>query len=602
MVGHRLAALLAVVIVFGWASPAATQQPSARTFLDRNPVAVHQQFTLSLEVSGVQRLDSDPQFPQLDQFARYLRQSSSTNIVNVNGRTTISFTIQAQFLATREGEFQIPSVTVVAAGSVLQTQPLTLTVTAAPQGRGSGGAGSQGAVGLAPEDLFLVASASKRSVYENEPLIVEYRIFTRVNIESYTLLSPSSIEGFWVEEIPMTDGPAVEQVDRNGIRYTSAVLRRVALFPTGPGTRAIEPMTVEARVRVPRRGGIFDDIFGGSLLGQLAPVTVSSQPVEIEVSALPAAGRPETFTGVVGSLSIEASVDRTELEANDALTLTVRVSGEGNLRGLTPPKLDLAADFEVFEPEVSENITPVGGVVRGSKTYEYVLIPRAPGTRSIPALELSYFNTSDNRYATARTEPITLEVTGDTPLLIGSGLRAGVETLREDIRFIRDGGGPPRPAPRPLPTSSGFWIVAILPLLATAGALGIRSHRDRLEGDLAYARGRRAGRVAKRRLGHARDRVGDPDSRAFYAEVTKALQGFLADKLNISAAGLMTDQAAETLQDRDVPEDVANRYLACLERCDRQRFAPAPPAPGEQSDFLAQAEEAMTDLNQRLRR
>ena len=586
MVALRRPAMAALLVLLG-SVPGAAQQTNARAYLDRNPVALNQQFTLSFEVTGVQQLDADPGFPQLDLFARYLGNSTVMSNTVVNGRATVSYTIKYRFQATREGNFEVPALSVSAGGTVLRTEPLPVTVTATPQG--------------AAEDVFLIASASKGSVYENEPFIVEYRIFTRVNIESYTLLSPSSVEGFWVEEIPMSDGPAVEQVVRNGISYTSAVLRRVALFPTGAGSRAIQPMSVEARVRIQRRGGLLEDVFGGRLFGSLTPVTVTSEPVEIEVRPLPTADRPLNFTGIVGSLAVDASVDRAELEANDAVTLTLRVSGEGNLRGLAPPELDLAADFEVFEPEVSENITPVGGVVRGSKTFEYVLIPRAPGTRSIPAVELSYFSAAENRYATATSEAISLEVTGDTPTLPGTGLRAGVATLREDIRFIRDVGPPLRPEARPLHRTGGFWVVALLPLLAMVAALGVRTHRDRLEGDVGYARGRRASQLAKKRLARAKELVDDTDSGPFYAEVSRALQGFLADKMNLPEAGLMMDHAAEALRNRDVADGVARPYLDCLERCDRQRFAPSPHAPGERSHFLEEVEKAMTALNQSLR-
>jgi hypothetical protein len=330
-------------------------------------------------------------------------------------------------------------------------------------------------------------------------------------------------------------------------------------------------------------------------------VAVSSDPLEIEVVELPADGRPASFTGLVGTLDVSASVDRSQVDANEAVTLTVRVAGEGNLRSLPTPELDLDADFEVFEPEVSESLSRGDGRVRGSKTYSYVLIPRAPGTRTLPSVELGYFDPAARRYATAASEPITLEVTGDVASLPGTGRRSGVETLRQDIRFIRLGNPGLRPAHRGLFDAPAFWIVAFLPLVAAAGALGLRTHQDRLRGDVAWARDRRAAKVAHQRLSAARSMASRSDDRDFHGEVSRALRGFLADKLNVSEAGLMAEDAARRLGERGVPASVTSAYLACMESCDRQRFAPLSGA-GAREDLLTRAEEVLTGLGKALGR
>ena len=589
-----------VAIVLGVAAPldVAALQLAAQASVSPSVVPVNGQFTLEVQLRGTNRVDAEPSLPDLGAFSRYIGRNTSTSMQMIAGVTTVSLTIQYRYRAIREGTFEIGVIEVEAGGQVLRTQPVTLTVSAA--GAAAGG-GPEEPSGVGPEDLFIVAEVSKTRVYQNEPIEVSYRLFTRVNVSSYSLFDLVESEGFWMEDIPGPRTPEVEQRVRGGQTYTTAVVRRIVLFPAGPGPKTIEPMSVEARLQVQRqRRSLFDDFFDrGSLFGSQVPIIVVSAPVQVEVLPLPVPGRPRSFTGLVGRLNVSASIDRSSVETNDAVTLELIIEGEGNLRSLAAPVIDFPADFEVFPPEVTESIDRSGSRIRGSRTYEYVLIPRSPGDKTIPPVEMSYFNAESGLYATSASEPLRLDVTGDP--VIGAPIgRAGVETLREDIRFIQI--GPPNLGVLggSLADAAGFWIVALLPLVALLGALGLRKHWDRLEGDVAYARGRRAGRVAKKRLGQARVVMSEGDARAFYAEVERALRGFLADKLNVAEAGFMSQVAEAELSRRGVPVAATRNYMACLGECDRARFAPPSSSAEEKSGFLGRAAEAMTAVQEGL--
>ena len=593
------AAVFLAIIVPGVAVPldVAAVQLQVNTSVSPSVVPLNGQFTLEVELRGANRVDAEPSLPELGDFSRYIGRNSSTSMQMIGGVTTVSLTIQYRYRAIREGTFEIGAVEVQAGGQVLRTRPVTLTVSTAVDAAGVGPDPS----GIGAEDLFMVAEVSKTRVYENEPIEVSYRIFTRVNVSSYSLFDLVENEGFWVEEVPGARNPQAEQRVRGGQPYTTAVVRRVVLFPAGPGTKTIEPMSVEASVRIRRQTrSLLDDFFSGnSFFPSQEPTVITSAPVEVEVLPLPVPGRPRSFTGLVGRLNVSASIDRSSVETNEAVTLQLIVEGEGNLRGLAAPVIDFPGDFEVFPPEVTESIDRTGSRIRGSRTYEYVLIPRSPGEKTIPPVEMSYFNAESGLYATSASEPLRLDVTGDP--VIGAPIgRAGVETLREDIRFIQI--GPPNlGAPGgTLADAPGFWIVALLPLVALLGALGLRKHWDRLEGDVAYARGRRAGRVAKKRLGRARAVMSEGDARAFYAEVERALRGFLADKLNVAEAGFMSQVAEAELSRRGVPVVATRNYFACLGECDRARFAPPSSSAEEKSGFLDRAAEAMTAVQEGL--
>lgn len=588
-----------------WVGPLHGQEVSVRAYLTPATVGVGRPFVLNVEVAGSQSLDGEPGLPDLSAFATYLGSGSSTSMQIVNRRTTVSVTLQFRYQALREGTFEISPVSVPVNGRTLSTEPLSLIVSAAPapgQERPEGGRDSSA---VTPEDLFLTAEASRTRVREGEPFLVEYRIFTRMDVSGFSFTSIPEPQGFWVEELPGADPPQVEQVVRNGGQYTTAVIRRVALVPTGPGSRTLEPLGVEAQVRVRRRTldpfESFFDLDRSSLFGTVVPTTVLSNPIEVEVEALPP-GRPDSFSGMVGSLSLTAALDQDSVEANQAVTLTVTARGRGNLRSIPEPVLELPGDFEAYPPEVTEDVRPAGGGLTGSKSWEYVLIPRAPGSRSLPPVSMAYFDTEAGAYGTAGTEPLTLEVSGEIPEGPSALVRGGVATLREDIRFIHLGPAGLAPAGRSPFGGAAFWTILLLPMLGVLGALGLRLQRERLEGDPSYVRRRRAGRVANARLGRARRMAGGETPREFYAEVANALRGFVADKLDVPEAGMQMKDAMEQLRSRGVSDQLMQEVSACLDHCDRQRFAPPERDAGQEARFLDQVAKAMTDLSREVGR
>jgi len=525
----------------------------------------------------------------------------------VNGRMSVTYTVQYRFQAISEGMFDIPSFAVAAGGGEYQTEPLALEITSAPPPAGQQSGGSGGVVttesGVSRDDLFLEAAANKTTVYIGEPVIVEYRIYTRVNVSGYEITRQPSTAGFWSEEYPQPRSPAVTNTVRDGRQYAMATVKKMALFPTSPGTKTIDPMSMQTQVRVQRSRGLFDDFFrGGSLFGRNVSQLITSAPVEIEVRPLPSNGRPNDFSGFVGDVEVSTSLDKTTAETNEAVTFTVRVNGEGNIRTLPDPELDFPGDFEVYPPETTEQVNRGETTVSGSKTYEYVLIPRAPGTRTIPSVRLNYFDPAAETYRTDVTAPIEVEVTGDP--VDGPGVvsraRGEIATLREDIRFIQIDTPSFRQRDRSLFRSAGFWALFLVPLVVVGGAYSARRHQVRLEGDVAYARRRRASRAALKRLSGARKLLGPESQIEFYAEVGNALQGFLGDKLNVAEAGLIREDVGEMLRAASVSQDVIDRYFACLEHCDRQRFAPSEPDEEIMAEFLGEVEVAMSELDREL--
>lgn len=597
VVGVQLCAAALALLLAGPAEGRA-QDASVRAFLTPSgQVGVGRAFVINVEILGAQSVDREPSLPDLSEFARYLSSNTQSSVSMVNGRTTVSLTIQYRYQALTEGAFRIPAFEVEAAGGTFTTDPIDLVVTAAAPGE------PDPASGLAPTDLFITAEPSATTVREGQPFLVEYRIWTRVDVTNFGVTDVPEPEGFWVEDLTPAGQPEVEQRVRDGVQYATALIRRVALVPTGAGERTIEPIGIEAQVRVRRGQDPFQDFFGrSSLFGTtIVPTTVRAEPLTIDVRPLPTP-RPEPFSGLVGRLEVEAALDRDSVDANEAVTLTVRMSGEGNIRTLPAPELELPSDFEAFPPEVSESLRAVEGGLAGSKTFEYVLIPRAPGRREIPSVDVAYFDRASGTYRTATTGPIGLTVSGevmDGPAALGRG---GVSLLREDIRFIRLGALElRRTSGGSVFGGAGFWLLLLLPMAAMAGAVALRRHQDLLAGDVGYARGRKAGRVARKRLAEAR-RLGEADdARAFYAEVARAVRGLVADRMNLAEAGLQTADVEAALASSGVDEETRAEVRRCLEHCDRGRFAPPGADSEERSRFVERVTELMTALERGIR-
>ncbi len=581
-----------------------------KAFVDRTEIGLNERFRLSVEITGSAAGQVRPAAPSLDGFAALLGSGSTQNFSFVNGRTSVSMIHQFTYEATKEGRHEIPAVEIDHRGRSYRSEPIRITVRprSGAAGRRPGrrsALGGQGSDAVAQDQLFLRAVPDRLKVYENQPVVVEFKIYTAVSVESYTPVDQPATSGFWAEEFELPRNPETYAENFQGRRYTVATIKKLALFPTGSGSKTIGPMQVECQVR--RRGfrsDPFDDFFSSRILGRRrVAVNIASDPIEIEVLPFPEQGRPADFSGIAGRLRVSAKLDKRKAKADEAVTMTLEVSGEGNLRSLSEPRIEFPENFEVYPPKVSNAVRRNQGRIGARRTYEYVLIPRAGGRKTIPPVGLSYFDPADQTYKQASSDELVIDVEGDSNVVVGlaEGRRGEIRQIRQDIRFIKTDSRSLSRSGSVLYASAAFWTVGLAPLAALFAAWGFRRHRDRLQGDVAYARHRRASRLARKRLSAARMVMKPETSSRFYAEAAKALLGFLGDKLNIAEAGLISEDAKEELRRRGVSGSTIDDYFDRLQTCDLKRFSPADAEQAEMAAFLAQAENAMTQLEREIR-
>jgi hypothetical protein len=566
--------------------PAARAQDAAFTAaVDRNPVGLGEQFTLTFTVSSAgQAGPKNLQPPDLSKFRLLSGPNTSTSMQFVNGQFSSSVTYSYILQATEAGKFTIGPASVEASGRVLTTAPFIMEVSKTPPKPKQQAGGGDAGMNLG-DDLFVRASVDRSRVTQGQQLNLTYRLYTRVNVLSYAIGKNPAMTGFWSEEIenPKNIELATETIE--GKQYRVGVIRRMALFPTQSGTLEISPLEVQTTLQVRSRSADPFDAFFRDPFGREVQYAVRTEPVKVKVDPLPP-GAPPGFKGAVGSFTMTAGVDRPDAKTNEPVSYKVRIAGTGNVKLLEAPVLDLPKDFEQYTPKVSETISREKGKVSGSKTFEYLLIPRYPGKRTIKPVSFSYYNLEAGEYRTLTSPAIQLNVVqgaaGPSPLVAG-GVQSGVELLNQDIRFIKLSTGPLRPRSDSFPGLPAALMMGVLPLAAVVGAFVYARRRRAVLLDEAGFRNRRALRVARSGLRRASEllkkgseAVAPPASRAeFYAEVSRALWKYLGDKLGIPPSGLSIDGTAEELGRRSVPPETIAAVRSLLESCEMARFAPA---------------------------
>jgi hypothetical protein len=603
---------LVIFLLAGWSVFLyAANNLTVKSTIDKTVVGLNKQFTLSVEISGEGANSiSDPRLPELSNFAMYLGSGSSQNIQFINGKMSVTKIINYHYRAATAGIFQIKPVVIVYKGKQYQTNPVQIEILKSVSQQQTTQKQSKRVKnsGNVEGDLFLRTIVNKKKVYKNEPVIVTYKIYTRLNISQIGYTSLPSTAGFWAEEFKIPQQPQTSQEILGGKEYTVAVLKKMALFPMSSGQKTIESLGVECGVRIKRKrsrdpfGDFFDDSF---FFGRTERKEIFSKPINIEVLPHPEEGKPDNFTGEIGKYTIKSWVDKSTVNTNEAISFKVKIEGQGNIRTLSEPQILFSSDFESYPPKLTEKINRNNAVINGSKTYEYVLVPRIPGKQKIKPIYLSFFDPTEKLYKTIHTDEILIDVKKGKEIFsaIPSGLsKEEVKILGQDIRFIITDTPKFKNIGSAFYNKIFFWFIFVLPLICLGGSIGYRNHRNRLSGDLAYARSIRANHAAKKRLAKAKTLLKVDTQKDFYAETGKALLGYLGDKLNIAEAGIISEDVKLLLRKRGVNEETILYVFNCLEICDMKRFSPSDADIDEMSEFLKKAQNAIIFLYREISR
>jgi hypothetical protein len=518
--------------------------------------------------------------------------STSSSIQIINGKVDRTYTQTFTYIlsAPSEGEFTIEPASVTVDSKRITSNRISMKVVSAstPQ-RPQAGRGQQSqAGGLSSKDLFLRAIPDKRNAVVGEQVIVTYRIYTRVPLSQLQVTKLSSFPGFWTKNL-LDESQGLQQSQQviDGVEYTVADVRKVALFPQKTGQLTIEPMELECiaqvrtqpdrqRPRDPFESFFNDPFFNRNI--QNVQQKLVSESVTVNVEAVPTTRRPQSFAGAVGQFGFSASINRTEVDANDAINLSFTITGTGNLELIDFPRPEFPASFEVYDPKISADIKTSSSGLSGSRKAEYLIIPRFEGDFKIDPVEFGYYDPKKQEFVTLSSQGFEIRVnkgSGESPRDgIFASTREGVRYLASDIRHIKLVPGRLQAIDHYFFGSTTYFLLLIASLLLFVTALIYTLKQQKLRQNQSLLRYRKATKVARRKLKSAHELLKKKQQNEFYQEMSQALWGYLADKFTIQRSELSIDNVQTVLQSKEAPESLVQDFVDTLNKCEYARFAP----------------------------
>lgn len=599
---NRRTTLAMTILSILFFAASALAEVSIETSVSRSRLAVGDELTLDIIISNANGPISQPKLPPIDGFSSY-SQGHSQAISITNGRSSSQSIYSYVLIANSIGKKTIGPFEVEIGGKVYKVAAVEVEVTSdnPSQGFSQNTAFSQSPVvappprampgdGISNQDIFVKTWLDKDEAFMNEPVMLTYTIYTRLSATYKGFEKEPVTTGFWVEDFPPDKTIRKTEQIFNGSRYVVADVRKMALFPTEPGVFTIDPGTVGTTVEV-RNDDNFNSFFSYNIFGRRGPYAQSpffsqiltkvipTEKVTVVAKALPETGKPANFSGAAGDYQIESSIDRREVEAGSPITYKVRIFGEGNINTLQTPSIPKIENFKVYDSSSSVNISKNRLVVEGEKVTETVLVPKKAGIYTIPALEFSYFDYKAKAYRTIKTSAHRLDVKpGAEPEEAPAS--PGVQPVDQeevwitgkDIRYIKTFEDPRATAARPLYKNPIYWMINFLFLAVSFVLLFLASTRANTLRDRKGSRARGSHRIAKARLKKASHLMKREKSEAFFSELSRAIYGYFADKLDVSVQSVSLELIERSLP-QDAPPEIFNQIRVLLDELSMGRFS-----------------------------
>ena len=508
---------------------------------------------------------------------------SSTQIINGNVTSTSSITFTYILMAGKEGTYKIPGATIVADGDNYTSNSVEIKVLPPDQTSGANNGNSarssrdQANSGkISNQELFMMATASKTNVYEQEAILLTYKVYTQVNLTGLRGDVPD-LKGFHTQEVELPQQKTFTLEHYNGRNYNTTVWRQFVLFPQQTGKIEIPSVTFEGTVSQRMASSDpFDAFFNGGNYVNINKNLVTPK-LTINVKELPE-GKPANFSGGVGEFTLSSSISTQDLKTNDAVTIKLVISGTGNMKLINTPEVAFPQDFEIYDPKVENKFNLTRNGLAGNKVIEYLAIPRHAGTYTIPPIEFSYFDLKSQSYKTLKTDAYTLNVAkgeGNSDQVVANFTsKEDLKVLGQDIRYIKTGETRLAKKDDYFFGSMNYYLWYLIPLVLFITFMVIYRKQAMENANVAKVRTKKANKVATKRMKNAGKLLVEKKSEAFYDEVLKALWGYISDKLSMPVSQLSKDNIEEELQKHQVADELIKEFINNLNECEFARYAP----------------------------
>jgi hypothetical protein len=582
--------------------------------VDPNVVPVGSEVTLVVTVKGKFGKSESPELPPLADFSVYQAGTSQSFSFGTGGASS-SLQYTYVLVPKKPGTYTIEPIRFRAGDKIYTADPVTLEVVQSPRQMPVPQSTEKSAPDeKADQPIFIRATVDKDTVFVNQQVTWTLGFYTdgRLNMMRTPEYSPPPAEGFWAEELP-SQKSYYKQIQ--GRQYLVNEVKR-AFFASAPGEFTIGQAQVNLVIddfgQFPR-DRFFDDFFNRSFgsFGFGKPVSLKTKEIAVTVLPLPTRGRPADFSGLVGrGLELSVHADKNVAQVGEPITVTLEIQGEGNFKTMAAPAIPQPQGFKMYESGTSSDLFKKDDIVSGRKKYEYVLIPQLEGDKTIPPVDLSYFDAATKTYKTIQSEPIHLEVKPGTAeegrRVVFTGSGEDIEVLGKDINYIHPVPAVIRPASRTVMESKFYLAAHAVPFIALLLSIVVERKRKRLRDDVRLARSSRAAREAEKKLDRARKLLKQGQKAEVYTLVSSALRGYFADKMNASVEGLTRDDLERFLGTKGVREEAVEELGSILAACDSARYAPgisdagavSEAAAGEGArDIVTRAAEALKNID-----
>ncbi|OGS20077.1 MAG: hypothetical protein A2252_08600 [Elusimicrobia bacterium RIFOXYA2_FULL_39_19] len=587
---------ITILILVWFTAAISAQDINLSASVDRNTISLGESITLQIIVSGNSSNIPEPKLPGIDGFS-ISSSGRSQNVSIVNGSVSSAVTFSYVLTPQREGKFQIGSATLNVNNQAYSTQPIEITVT---QGQAAA-AVSQPQVQSAVQsqssgnDLFLDASVDKKNAFVNEQITLTIKFFHRISLASQPQYAPPDTTGFIIEDLPPQKNYLA---DISGQRY-GVIEVKTALFANSKGRLTIGPATLECVVNEKAPGQPNDDFFN-QFFGRNKKFVLKSEPIAVNILELPPQGKPADFSGTVGKYSIKASLDKNQTETNQPITLSVTVSGTGNVKTIAEPKLNLQ-NFRKYDTISSLNIDKPNYLVTGSKTFKIVLMPQVPGNVTIPEISYSYFDPASKDYKTVKTGALSVAVKQGTAPAPRMNIPSsnGTQVLNQDIRYIKTKLSGSLNY-KPFYKSTALLVFQFIPGLMFLGFWRYNAYRTNLFSNKGRVRYTFAYKSALKKIKALTQEsiVLAPDKIA--SKIFEILSSYLADKFNVSAFGITAEEVKHKLLDKKVREDSIEKIVTLWEELQFVQYAPSKAAQNQIEQLLSNTVETLKSLEKEL--
>jgi hypothetical protein len=590
------------------------QEPQFTAAVSGNPVVQGEPFRVQFTVNTDASNFRPPSFAGFE-VLNGPSQSSSMQIINGQYSRSLSFTYVLK--ANKVGTTKIQSASIQVDGKRLRSNTIDLRIVepsqaekerrqqAAEQEKSMRGQ----AIDIIKNNLYLKTKVSKTSAYVGEQITASFKLYVNgeLNVVGLEMESSPILNGFWSQEIDLGEVQwQREQV--NGVWFRVATLKQVVLFPQQSGKLTIDPYEFKTVTRLQtsgrsnRRRSMFDDFFNRGSYKDFE-YNLSSNAIAVNVKPLPD-GAPDGFNGAVGSYEMKAWVDNTKTVANEPVTLKVKVSGKGNLKLFDAPTITLPPDMESFDPKTADNTKVSLAGMTGDKIFEFLIIPRREGQYKIEPITFSYFDLTSNTYKTITSEEFVIDVgkgSGDGGSGVSGVSRAELQLLGKDIRYIKPETDLVAKSKTGFFGSQVFYILLMLPFFLFLILFLLLSKRRKEEEDTELLKNKRASKLAKKRLSAAGDALKANDSNKFYEEITKALWGYISDKLNIPVSELNKDEVRTKLAQINVDETQIDDFLKTLEESEFARYSNSANTSNRMTEVYEKSSTVITNIERGIR-